>query len=67
MNNDKALREFLAQIQRATETLITISMHVDNHMGIAPEAINWGHAGSAAAIAQALADICAQHGIITGE
>jgi len=36
---------------------------VDNHMGVAPEAVNWGHAGTAQHILEMLNEVAAAAGI----
>jgi len=36
---------------------------VNNHMGVAPEAVNWGHAGTAQHILEMLNEVAAAAGI----
>ena len=63
MNNDKALDAFLKNTTRNIELLQALLDHVEDHMGISPEDINWGHVGSAGKTRDDLEDLCRFLGI----
>jgi hypothetical protein len=66
MSNEQALQDFVSCINRANDLALSIMHALDNHLDVDPDAVNWGHAWSAAAIANSLAEICDQHKINTG-
>ena len=45
--NEKALDEFIGTVAAIGEKLDALKLHVENHMDVAPEEVNWGHVGSA--------------------
>ena len=45
--NEKALNEFIGAVAALEEKLDALKAHVENHMDVAPEEVNWGHVGSA--------------------
>ena len=47
MLNEKALIAFMEAIQEISEELETLKDYVDNHLDVAPEAVNWGNVGTA--------------------
>lgn len=47
MNNEKAQAAFLAEIDKAYKLATAITEALDGHMGVAPDAVNYGHVGSA--------------------
>lgn len=47
MMRDSALERFMARVAESRELLATIQGHVDNHFGVAPEDVHWGHVTNA--------------------
>ena len=47
MFNEKALIAFMEAIQEISEELEDLKNYVDNHLDVAPEAVNWGNVGTA--------------------
>ena len=45
--NEKALIAFMEAIQEISEELEDLKNYVDNHLDVAPEAVNWGNVGTA--------------------
>lgn len=45
--NEKALDEFIGTVAAIEEKLDALKAHIENHMDVAPEEVNWGHVGSA--------------------
>lgn len=45
--NEEALNRFIEQIGEIRERLVELQQYVDNHMNFDPEAIHWGHVGTA--------------------
>ena len=45
--NEKALDEFIGTVAAIEEKLDALTAHIENHMDVAPEEVNWGHVGSA--------------------
>ena len=56
---------FISRIQRCNEMAKAIAAHLEDHMGVDPDSVNWGHVGDAGHIEQALRDICEAHKIAT--
>lgn len=44
--NEKALNEFIGTVAALEEKLDALKAHIENHMDVAPEEVNWGHVGS---------------------
>lgn len=57
MNNDNALNAFTARIDNAKAILEAISSHLEDHLGVTPEEVNWAHAGDAHRMEQKLQEI----------
>lgn len=55
-NQDKATAQFAAHIAEARELLAKLTDHADNHMGVNPENLHWGHVGDAARLVAGLRD-----------
>ena len=45
--NEKALNAFVGTMAVLEEKLDALKAHIENHMDVAPEEVNWGHVGSA--------------------
>lgn len=44
--NEKALNEFIGTVAALEEKLDALKAHIENHMDVASEEVNWGHVGS---------------------
>lgn len=40
--NEKALNEFIGTVAALEEKLDALKAHIENHMDVAPEEVNWG-------------------------
>ena len=52
---------FLARIFEARELLDQLGEHIDDHLGIDPESLHWGHVGDAGRVVELLrqaAELC---------
>jgi len=54
---ETALSAYVAAIAEIHETLTALLSHADDHLGTAPEDVNWGHVGNANYISEQLAEI----------
>ncbi len=64
MKNQKALDSFVGSVGEIAVLLNKLQGAVaDNHMGVAPETVNWGHAGTAQHILEMLNEVAAAAGI----
>jgi hypothetical protein len=55
--NETALSAYAAAIAEMCETLTALLAHTDDHLGTAPEDVNWGHVGNANHVNEQLAEI----------
>ena len=53
-HQDAALDAFVGNLTEISAILARLQSAVDDHMGIAPENVNWGHVGDTAQIASQL-------------
>lgn len=53
-----ALHAFVGHVGRATELLAALQEHLDDHMGVSPDGVHWGHVGSACKAVQDLEELC---------
>ena len=52
---------FIARIAEARELVERISKHLEDHLGVDPESLHWGHAGDAGRVVELLrqtAELC---------
>ena len=56
-HQDAALDTFVGNLSEITAILARLQSTVDDHLGIAPEIVNWGHVGDTAQIASQLREI----------
>jgi len=56
-HQDAALDTFVGNLTEITAILARLQSAVDDHLGIAPENVNWGHVGDTAQIASQLREI----------
>ena len=45
--NKEALSAYIAALAEMRETLAALTAHAEDHLGTAPDDVNWGHVGSA--------------------
>ena len=57
MKNEKALHEFMAKIAEAKTLLDELQAHVDDHMEVSSDDVNWGDVGSAGHLVQQLTEL----------
>jgi len=61
MNNrptkESALSAYAAALAEMRETIALLTAHADDHLGVAPEDVHWGHVGSANHVNEQLAEI----------
>ena len=65
--NEKALDEFIGTMAALEEKLDALKAHVENHMDVAPEEVNWGHVGSAKHLLQLIKEVSEFAGIESAE
>lgn len=64
INNDRARSAFLGKIDNARLILEAISAHLDDHFGVAPEEVNWAHAGDVGRMVNNLEEIAATFNLV---
>ena len=57
MKNEKALHEFMAKIAEAKTLLDELQAHVDDHMEVSPDDVDWGDVGSAGYMLEKLTEL----------
>ena len=57
MKNEKALQEFIAKIAEAKTLLDELQAHVDDHMEVSPDDVNWGDVGNAGRLVHQLTEL----------
>jgi len=63
-SNEKALAAFCNNVANARELLTLISRHLDNHMEVGPDEVNWAHAGDAGRIYESLKEVASTFNLI---
>ena len=58
IKNEKATTDFIKAVQSNNDLLLKITNHMDNHMNIDPENVNYGHVGSAGHVNNLLKEMC---------
>ena len=56
-DNEKAVIDFTKAIQVNNDLLLNIMNHMDNHMDINPDEVNYGHVGNAIHVLEQLKSI----------
>ena len=56
-NRQQALDEFVTRVGKITAAIEVIKVATDEHFGIAPEEVHWGHVGDAGRILAGLQEI----------
>ena len=64
--NKQALDEFVGMMAALEEKLDTLKAHIENHMDVAPEEVNWGHVGSAKHLLQLIKEASEFAGVESG-
>lgn len=57
MHNEKALDQFMASVMESRELVDRISADLENHLGVDPDHVHYGHVGDANHVLQSLRDI----------
>ena len=61
MNNrptkESALSAYAAALAEMRETLTALLSYADDHLGVAPEDVHWGHVGNTSYVNERLAEI----------
>jgi len=55
--NEKALAAFMANMSEIQAHLAVLTGHVNDHMDVAPEHVNWGHVGDAGYALELLTEV----------
>ena len=55
---ENAMNDFMANIAQAMDYANRIDEHIDAHMGVNPDAMNYAHVGDAARLAAMLREVC---------
>jgi hypothetical protein len=63
-NQQKALDAFCHHVASARELTTLIARHMDDHMEVAPDEVNWAHVGDANRIHEALKEIATTFNLI---
>ncbi len=50
-SNDKAVNEFIINLDNAQDALDTIQEAINDHLGVSPDDVNWANVGDAKRIA----------------
>lgn len=66
MKSEDALNAYISTLTQIREKLAALTALADDHIGHAPEGINWSHVGSANHILEELCEIAAFAGIKEG-
>lgn len=57
-SKERALDAFMGTVGAINEKLEALQGYMDDHMYVGPDAVNWGHVGSAEHILQLLTEVC---------
>jgi DNA-binding transcriptional MerR regulator len=55
--HELALDKFMEQIGEIREKIAQLQEHADEHLGFAPDDINWGHVGTAGSLLEKLTEL----------
>ena len=55
--NETALSAYVAALAEIRETLALLTDHADDHFGVAPDDVNWGHVGNTGYIKERLNEV----------
>lgn len=51
-------KAFVGNVDRAVALLDALRLHFDDHMGVSPDKVHWGHVGSAGKAREDLEELC---------
>ena len=66
-SKEEARESFIHHVASARELMTLLRRHLDDHMGIGPDEVNWAHVGDAARLAEALKKAARGCNLIEGE
>ena len=66
-SKDQARDAFLHNVGSARELLAMLTRHVEDHMGVDPEELHWGHVGDASHLVELLKEAARGCNLIEGE
>jgi len=66
-NKDQARDAFIHRIASARELITLLTRHLDDHMGVAPDEVNWANAGDAGHLVELLKEAARGCNLIEGE
>jgi len=67
-SSKKQAREtFIHHVASARELVTLLRRHLDDHMGIGPDEVNWAHVGDAARLVEVLKEAARGCNLIEGE
>ena len=55
--NETALSAYVAALAEIRETLALLTAHADDHFGVAPEEVHWGHVGNTGFVNERLNEV----------
>ena len=66
-SKDQAREAFIQHVASARELVTMLRRHLDDHMGVGPEEINWAHVGDAARLVETLKEAARECNLIEEE
>ena len=66
-STDQARETFIHHVASARELMTMLRRHLDDHMGLGPDEINWAHVGDAARLVETLKEAARTCNLIEGE
>lgn len=57
MSNQTALDKFVANVAASQALLESLKQHLDNHLEVDPDEVNWGHVGESGRIRDHLQEL----------
>jgi hypothetical protein len=66
-NQDQARDAFLLRIGNARELVTMLARHLDDHMGVGPDEVNWANVGDAGHLVEVLKEAARGCNLIEGE
>ena len=66
-SKDEARYAFIDRIARARELLTLLTRHLDDHMEVAPDEVNWANVGDAGRLVEVLKEAARGCNLIEGE
>ena len=66
-SEDQAREAFIERLGSARELLAMLARHVDDHLGVAPDELHWGHVGDAGRLVEVLKEAARGCNLIEGE